>query len=558
MLILDIPRRSPENFAYVDVPLYHRVHLSLAANIPVHACLVAGASEPHLPELVVSPFEFSRWDRIWRLNISLQDRPGLLHEVCDILGWNEVNILSAETSTMEEQKLFYVEMILESEDEHQMKLVEWSLLCRFCEDVKLLPTGKPRFRIHRLHELWHAKKTYEHQRLLPASFAPLQRQLEVEFKPERRPREQTSAAGAQGFRLRLPSDIREVLKTKVRQEAEDGRDGYYLRLSDTKDRLLRVLFFRINDPVIHFRTEYRTKAGALTEITRALEDKGFSILTAYVAPSGEHGRSRLEVVARCFVLSAKPISEIKARLEATLRECSGPNDLQIAVGYPRNYSRTWEKRQLEPIETNRASSVRSRTSWAEELVAELTARHEILYSKISHGANDFVEGEHHRWALVHRLIHDYEDLVGIPVGQAKSLFVSCHYQGNQLDLVERLATERGFRVFTGRDLLKEPTISAGLLNRLKCCSHFLGVWSREGSQQCGEEFWPSSWLLWEFGVAEAFGLEWQLLIAKGIADSAWRKIAAHRQHATFDFDFETKVKEVLDVLWSRPATRAAF
>ena len=117
----------------------------------------------------------------------------------------------------------------------------------------------------------------------------------------------------------------------------------------------------------------------------------------------------------------------------------------------------------------------------------------------------------------------------------------------------------GFRVFTGSNLLKEPTITAGLLNRINCCSHFLGVWSRDGAQRCGEAYWPSSWLLWEFGVAEAFGLEWRLVISGNIAKPAWEKVAAHRQHAFFDdFNFLSQAKEILNALWASPATRLPF
>ncbi len=108
MLVLDIPQRSPDHFAYIDVPIYHRVHLSLAADIPVHACLLRGATEPHLPELVISPFDFNKWDRIWRLNMSLQDRPGLLNEVWETVESTEISILACEASTMEEQSLFYL------------------------------------------------------------------------------------------------------------------------------------------------------------------------------------------------------------------------------------------------------------------------------------------------------------------------------------------------------------------------------------------------------------------------------------------------------------------
>ncbi len=557
MLILDIPQRSPKRFAYIEVPPYHRVHLSLAANSRVHACLLAGVSEPHLPELVISPFEFYRWDRVWRLSATLCDRPGLLQEVCDIVRWNDVNILAAESSTMEEQKLFYLETILEAEDEHRMEIVEWSILSHFSKDIKLMADGSPRFRAHRLHELWQAKKAYEQQRKVPVSFAPLVRELDVRLGPELRVQEPPTRPPRSGkFRLRLPPEIRDLLKAKMTQSTDHGKEGYYLRLSDTKDRFLRVLFFKINDPVVHCRIEYSQNANAASGITQALKAKGFNILTAYLGPSEGQHRSRMEVVTRCQSLSGRSTSEIKTHLEEALRQSSCSKDLQMTIGYPRNYSREWKKRTLDPIATIRPP-LESNDSWVEQILLGLKAHQGTLCRSLLHSMDSSERS--HRWVLVNRLIQQCERSFGVPIEQGKSLFISCHYKGRQLELMEKLAKDKGFRVFTGKDLLDDPTITAGLLTRMNCCSHFLGVWSSDGAHPCGPGYWPSPWLLWEFGVAEAFGLEWRLLISKNIIADAWQKIAAHRQHTFFDdFDFQTQARVVLSALAALPASRLPF
>ncbi len=80
------------------------------------------------------------------------------------------------------------------------------------------------------------------------------------------------------FRFRLPSEMREVLKAQVTAEAGSGKEGYYLRLSDTKDRFLRVLFFESDDPVVHCRVEFNSAPAAVTEITGAIKKNGLNIL----------------------------------------------------------------------------------------------------------------------------------------------------------------------------------------------------------------------------------------------------------------------------------------
>ena len=54
-----------------------------------------------------------------------------------------------------------------------------------------------------------------------------------------------------------------MLRTQVARLVGNRHDeGYYLRLSDSKDRFMRVLFFSATDPVIHARLEYRDRVGA--------------------------------------------------------------------------------------------------------------------------------------------------------------------------------------------------------------------------------------------------------------------------------------------------------
>jgi hypothetical protein len=556
MLVLDIPQRSPDNFAHVDVPLYHRVHLSLAADIPVYSCLLAGTNQSHQPELIISPFDFSKWDRMWRLNLSLKDRPGLLYEVCEILGKSEVNILAAESSTVEEQDLFHLEMVINFQDPHQLDKIHWSVLAHFCSDIKLLPNGKPRMRIHRLEQLFHTKQAYERQIYRPIIFSPVKCELKAELREDLRPTNQQNAPRVPTFRFSLPREMRDILKVHVRS-AESGEDGYYLRQSDTKDRFLRILFFRNSDPVIHCRIEYAASSRAVADITGALKNHGFSIITSYMSPSDLMGRSRIEVVARCQAIDGSATADVKQHLESALSKLPEIADLGLVIGYPRTFGRKWENHPIKSASNSTPSNISLPALTTQKLLDDLKTLYASLFAELTSGAEGTAEHSSLRYALVCQLLQQYDQSVGTQAGYAKSLFVSCHFEGNQLNIIERKAREKGFNVVTGKDLLRASTITDGLLKRISCCTHFLGVWSRDGAQAIGNEFWPSPWILWEFGAAEAFQLEWRLLISKDIADMAWR-LASHRQHAVFDFDFETKVSEILDVLLSVPAKRLPF
>jgi hypothetical protein len=122
-----------------------------------------------------------------------------------------------------------------------------------------------------------------------------------------------------------------------------------------------------------------------------------------------------------------------------------------------------------------------------------------------------------------------------------------------LEEVVKRATLKGFTVVTGKNLLEYNLFRRGLLEKMGSCTHFLGVWSDDGAQIVGDKHWPSPWLLWEFGVAEASGLAWRLLISEKIDEAAWKRLAPEKQHSIFgETDFQARLSEILEVLSKEP------
>jgi hypothetical protein len=542
MLVLDIPRRSPSGYTYIDIPLYHRVHLNLAAGRTLHGCLVACANKPHLPELVISPFEFDRWDKIWRVNMTVADRPGVFHETCDVLTRNGAHLLAAESSTTQQQSLYQLELVIDLEDDTQIEWIRLSLLARFLRDINFSPDGSPRLRIQRLHGLWHAKRDFEAQRAKPKGFPP--QRISVKVKWARK-------APHQMLRLVIPDKARDILKSTVRAALERRHDdGFYLRLSDTKNRFLRVLYFRSDEPVIHARIEYANLPGATTTITDALKENDFNILTAYYAPSGNNGeRSRLELVMRCNRSRCTSTVQRKAALEAALSHSTGAADLHIAIGYPRNYAKSWDRKGVKASPISRLGNQPVEAARLEDLRQDLVTHSMNLQSKAD--PSDVPRKKLARW-----LIEKYDEILEAPKDQEKVLFVSCHYAGDQMEMIKAKAESKGFLVVTGKDLLTFDNLRLGLLKTIQSCTHFLGVWSREGALEFEDRYWPSPWLLWEFGAADAFRLTWRLLISNEVEDAAWKRIAPERYHEFFGMDFERKLDKILDVLATLPAARS--
>lgn len=557
MLVFDIPQQMSSQFTHIDIPLYHRVHLALAEDVDVHACLLASLSSPYLPELVISPFDFARWDRIWRLNASLVDRTGLLHDVCDTLRRNDANILAAESSMMEEQNVYHLEMILDIHDERKLDWIEWSLKVKFLKDLTFHQNGNLRLQFRRLQNLYLAKQAYDRQHMMPGKFPPVSEKLtprDRSSQPQPFDKPHRKKPRPRSFRLTLPKSIRDILNQQIFQNTA-AQECLYLRLSDTKDRFLRVLFFRATDPVTQARLEYDDKVGAAASVTKAMRDGGFNILAAYLAPAEGNCRARMEVVARCERLAGCSFKQLRNELANALINSPGREDLRIDIGYPQDYGSRWEPVRLGPLSETSPGNEVQHVNWRETLKATLDSHREELYTKLTN--SDVVDHDHWRWSLIQELRDQYyrwwpmleESSIG------KDLFISCHYRGDQLEIIKTLAKEQGFKVFTGEDLVDDENKRAGLLRKISYCTHFLGVWSTEGAQNFGNSYWPSPWLHWELGVAQALSLVWQLVISKNISQPAWERIVPDVQVLLYDFAFEATVRRALDALSTKPAQR---
>jgi hypothetical protein len=543
MLVLDIPRKCPSNFAHIEMPLYHRVHLGLAANRALHGCLLAGCNDPFLPELVISPFDFDQWDKLWRLNLTVGDREGLFHEVCEALLSNGARVLAAESSTTEQQSLYQLETVFAAESENCIEWIRLALLTRFLDEMTFLQDGNPRLRIQRLQSLYHAKSAFEQQRSRPVSFSPLKATLQVRWAKETAPKT---------LRLILPQKVRDILRSTVRQRSGEHQDeGFYLRQSDTKNRFLRVLYFRSDDPVLYARVEYDYSPDATVKVTEALKSNTVNIITAYLGPSESRNRSRLELVMRCNNWWNLPVAEKKVALQRILGSALDAQKLNIVVGYPGSYATGWERRGVKPVTDDLLTGRAKEDRWFESLREALVMQEQKFNLKAHRGLDP---ADIPRSKLLRRLSRKYHKLVGSHSTNGNVLFVSCHYERTQLEMIKTEARLHHFSVITGEDLVSYDGIRKGLLARVSACTHFLGVWTGDGAQQHGTQYWPSPWLLWEFGVADAFGLTWRLLISEQIDKSAWSKIASDRQHTFFGLDFERRLREVLAALSELPGS----
>lgn len=553
MKILDIPRLVPKNAAYISIPIYHAAHLSIDDGMEVHLCLLPGKTykgAPGIPELIVAPFDFHKWDRMWRLVGSFKERSGILHDVADALRRSGVNILVAETNFIEEEKLYQIEMLIELHDEQKVGDVTWALQAKLLEDISFTHDERPNLRISRLQGLFHAKRAFDNLTKMAGYLDP---DIAVEpVKDKATIRSVITSTNQRELRAVLDSgSVRQVLKQLVYgpSRSRDGYDwGYLFRVSDTKDRFLRVLFFKSRDPIIHAVLEHKDRIGALADVTGALADEKFNILTSLHRPAPKGHRSRLELLVRKEDIEEGDAG-LKVALEHALSVSPAARDLDIKISYPIRYGRVDEQRKILPIEED-DTEIQSEPRWIPQLYADVAKYEAVLTARSK--TRDLEADDKLKLALASKLVTLYSRRSGLP--RPKILFVSCQFRTHvERETIIRLATELNLPVVTAHETQEYRSINEGVLAKMRLCTHYLGVWSRDGLISVGNEQWPSPWFHWELGAAEARGLDWHLLIDEKVPEDAWKRIHGHKQHTFFNLtNFELKCREVLQMLVDQP------
>src|SRR5690349_3784921 len=103
----------------VEIPFYHKGHLSLKSDTEVTVCLIPQSHDTPLgrvPEMIVSPIKFNSWPLIWRINAVFKERQGIVHKLLTIIRDAGLNVLTEESSSVENRDLHQVELIVDASE----------------------------------------------------------------------------------------------------------------------------------------------------------------------------------------------------------------------------------------------------------------------------------------------------------------------------------------------------------------------------------------------------------------------------------------------------------
>ncbi len=555
MLTLDKPRAF--NLKSIRVPLYHRGHLSLLPQTKVWLCLLPGGVHSDHPEMVIAPIDFLAWADVWRINITTEERVGVVNRLFQVLERAELNVLAAETSSIERQRYHTCEVIVDareyadksdgdsatrqSKPSAQLKDLERSILAEMLPFV-LCEGGRPKIKVRRLKGLYDAVKA-KHEAILRAQIGEASVKPVVDFSEidavddslgldEGESAKEYSPSG----QLLLPENIRRALSNMFR-ETDGGAD--YLLASDTRDRFLRAYLVSRALPLITATIRHVEKPGAIEKITRSLSHRNLNIVTS-LCRLQRHGE------LADFEVAIQPTAEERTRadLKKSVVDALGAEGLQelkLSISFSRSYSR---RKTFKPIAGSSAlfpspiSSDLTTLSRLSDHYTDLTRR---LHSGVGGDAQDAER------RIVARLLLDEEQQIRQRFESRERVFVSYHMEDQKVFAdIASLAEEEGIEVVGSLPPSPSPRLRDNILSRMDEAESFLAIWTPPGGERTDDGIWPSPWLHWELGAAASRRKKIAILSHESMNRRSWQQIYGDIEVITFsDGSFSEKARVVL-------------
>jgi hypothetical protein len=325
MLVLDTVT-TVEN-GMLQIPFYHKGHLSLKSNTEVTVCLIPQSHDAPLgfmPEMIVSPIKFASWPLIWRISAIFKEQQGVVHKLLTVVRDADLNVLTEESSSVENRDLHQVELIVDASEPFGGRIETGDLLAAtralerriaaYCIDDLAFVEGKPRLKVRPMKGLYTAYQRY---------YEAVQDKSVAKPKVERTMVYRGS--------LGLPDDCLELLKRYQPLRA--------LMSSDTKERILRILFPPPDVQFTFVRISHLDSKGALAQITGELAQV-FDIVTSLTRIQRQGNQNDFELMVYSKQYPRPEDEGIRRQIIDNL--LSNPNfeRLGLEIAYP---IKVWER-----------------------------------------------------------------------------------------------------------------------------------------------------------------------------------------------------------------------
>lgn len=545
MIILDKPTDFDGENIFLN--FYHRTPVSLIKDTKIWLCFIPKSEDIPYPELIISPIDFSAWDDLWRIIITLEDKIGIVDEILQTIKDNGINILSMETNSINSQKLHQIELIVDArrysntpydklynDRKENLKINELrdlkrQFISRVIDNLHFVGI-KPRIKINRIYGLYDAHRTFTiYQKKYP-THKFLSPKWGTSFVMPHRNKELYPS------KIILPQLIRETLLECLGTDKVTPKIQY-LPISDTKDRFMRVYFFNDSDKIISFTLRHREIVGAVATITSCLSAADFNILTSHSRVDKFGEKAITDFVVEHPQKEKLSLDALKKKLEDVLCDKELVDVYQVEISYPTKYNSTPKWKKLKSSNTQRKLLEGKQTTESRLL---------LKYSEYDRKRKKLSDKEKMRFELMYKLIR--EENLKEPTSERHSVFISYPFGNDELfQTAQGIMSSYGFNPVSGIDLSQGKTVRSELNLLIDNCDFFLGIWTKEKGVKISDNKWfPSPWLFWEWGVAEGKNKITRLVVNKDIDTDSFFRVAPEQPYQLFNYDIEKELRRVAE------------
>ena len=114
--------RIDNNSISIKLPYYHRAATGLLSGAEVYlfpkisTIKNAAGQETSVKEIIISPFHPNDWFNIYEMELIMDDKPGMINSITEILKEKNINIHIQESLITNDEQNFSVNLIVDTRD----------------------------------------------------------------------------------------------------------------------------------------------------------------------------------------------------------------------------------------------------------------------------------------------------------------------------------------------------------------------------------------------------------------------------------------------------------
>ena len=289
MLILDTLTKIKNGS--IDIPDYHRGHLSLKTGTSVTLCFLPcqqSDTSPRLTEMVISPVAFDSWRYLTRINARLYDKPGVVRKLASAVRARGLNILYEASGPIENRKLHRVEFLVDARNfyqqfeeyrENEDSNIDYIVLAylerwlkAFCMNELVFDRTRLRLKVRPMEGFRNAHNNFYRCLADPRS----------DSQANSRPFQERAAV--EKGKIALPENILNAIPDVEKR---------VLLISDTKDRVLRAFFLHPEEHYTYARVLHADSESSLATISSCLSESFFTRTRSASQPYASESESSM-------------------------------------------------------------------------------------------------------------------------------------------------------------------------------------------------------------------------------------------------------------------------